>query len=89
MPRMTNDERIEQAYIDGSHRAWLSMLDECIRQLHGSEPLTAATLLAERVEAIATLRRVCNEFGIDTDWPDDLNLSDIIDKHLVRNIREP
>lgn len=39
----------------------------------------------ERAEAIATLRAVCERVG-DDEWPDNLHLSDIIEKHLVRHM---
>lgn len=35
--------------------------------------------------AISTLRQVCDEFG-DNDWDETLNLSDIVEKHLWRNL---
>jgi len=84
---MTDDERLEQAYTDGSRRAWLSILQESIRQLRGSAPLEAEKLLAERTDAIAMLRLLCAEFG-DNDWSDDLYLADIIEKHLMRHVRK-
>ena len=39
--------------------------------------------IIEREAAIRVLRCVCSEFG-DNDWPDDLHLSDVIEKHLYR-----
>lgn len=44
-------------------------------------------LWAERVAAIATLRIECAEYD-DNDWPDNLHLADIIEKHLARNASE-
>ena len=46
-----------------------------------------AALRAERLEAVAALRRICSEHG-DNDWSDDLNLSDVIEKHLARHLGE-
>ena len=39
----------------------------------------------ERRETIAMLRQVCEEFG-DNEWPDNLHLADIIEKHLWRHL---
>lgn len=35
----------------------------------------------ERQETIKSLRGLCKDFG-DNDWPDDLHLADVIEKHL-------
>ncbi len=35
----------------------------------------------ERGAAVKMLRQLCADFG-DNDWPDDLHLADVIDKHL-------
>jgi hypothetical protein len=76
----------EQSYIEGSRRAWLFMLRECLRQL-GVDDVEAgkAQWVSERQEAIARLRHVCASFG-DNNWPDDLHLADIIEKHLRRHL---
>lgn len=42
-------------------------------------------LKAERAETVAALRRVCDEFG-DNDWPDELHLGDVVEKHLRRHL---
>ena len=31
------------------------------------------------------LRQVCAKYG-DNDWPDNLHLADVIEKHLLRNL---
>lgn len=83
---MTEDE-LEARYEAGSRMAWLHMLGAVIRGLGRDPPeWSAARLIAERELAIITLRSLCVEFG-DNDWSDDLNLSDIIEKHLMRHIR--
>jgi hypothetical protein len=38
--------------------------------------------IGEREQAIAALRRLCNNFG-DNSWDDDLHLADIIDGYLA------
>lgn len=76
----------EQEYINGSQRAWLTMLRECLRQLGTDNPEgAAAKWAAERAEIVLALRSVCAEHG-DNDWPDDLNLADVIEKHLGRHL---
>jgi predicted secreted protein len=60
------------------------MLGHALRGLgRGGPEWDAARLIAEREMAIIALRRVCTDHG-DSDWDDDLNLSDIIEKHLAR-----
>jgi predicted secreted protein len=44
-----------------------------------------AALKAERLEAVAALRALCARHG-DNDWSDNLNLSDVIEKHLGRHL---
>lgn len=39
----------------------------------------------ERNAAVAILREVCEAHG-DNDWPDDLHLRDVIDKHLWQHL---
>jgi hypothetical protein len=41
----------------------------------------------ERPYVIAMLRTICDARG-DNDWPDDLHISDIIEKHLLRYVNE-
>lgn len=49
---------------------------------------TARHYKAERDEAVKVLRRVCAVSG-DNNWPDDLHLADVIDKHLEWHLPEP
>lgn len=46
-----------------------------------------ARWLSEREQAVAMLRQVCEVHG-DNDWPDDLHLADVIEKHLDRHLEE-
>lgn len=39
----------------------------------------------ERATTIAALRSLCAEFG-DNDWPDDLHLADVVEKHLGKHL---
>jgi hypothetical protein len=74
-----NDQE-EAAYILGRKAFARELLGRSIGELGGTG-LTMEQVLAERAEAIATLRGICEEYG-DNDWEDDLHLSDIISKHL-------
>jgi hypothetical protein len=77
-------DKLDQYYVQGQRRAFLSVLQTCMREL-GQEDREKAVLVSEREEAISMLRMVCEEFG-DNDWPDNLHLVDIIEKHLYRNL---
>lgn len=78
---MNDDE--ELAYEHGRNAAYLAVFKQCARYLPELKDTAAAA--AERADAIALLRQVCSEHG-DNDWPDDLHLGDIIDKHLWRHL---
>jgi hypothetical protein len=74
------DER-DRAYTAGERAAWSALLRTALREL-GDEAPDAARLALEREETLSKLRQVCEEFG-DTDWPDNLHLRDVIEKHLL------
>ena len=79
---MTQDE--ERAYIQGQQATWRTLLGQACRELGpDSAEATAERWRIERSDAIRILREVCSHFG-DNDWPDNLHLADIIDKHLWR-----
>jgi len=81
-------EAEEKAYIQGARRAALNMLQHCAREL-GVDLSEAARVpwIIEREEAVQRLRDLCREFG-DNDWPEDLHLGDVIDKHLGAYLRD-
>lgn len=70
----------EQAYSLGSDRAWLSILKEALRNL-GLKEQSEHQWKAERAETVLKLRAICMDHG-DNEWPDDLHLVDVLDKHL-------
>lgn len=78
---------------DQGYRAALrGTLSQTLQSLgfEGSEAEHAKWII-ERERAIAVLREVCEQFG-DNEWSNDLNLGDIIDKHLskhLHNARHP
>lgn len=78
----------EQGHNNGWRMAHSRIMAECMRELDlpmGDPTLKLAQLADERVKAIAALRDLCASFG-DNDWDDDLNLYDIIEKHLARHL---
>ncbi len=81
---MTSDQ--ENAYVRGTTMAWLQILQIVMHNLNrDSDEFTIARLIAEREEAVLVLRRLCDDVG-DNDWPGNLHLADIIEKHLARYI---
>lgn len=80
---MTDQEIMEQ----GEKAAYLNMMRTCCRELGYREDVdvTGAQLIIERTVVIQVLRGICADFG-DNDWADNLNMSDIINKHLYRNL---
>jgi predicted secreted protein len=86
-------ERDEQQWSLGNQAAYRTMLATFLREMgcdvetQDSAVRTAARLTAERIDAIAALRRICEQHG-DNDWDDDLYLADVIEKHLHRHLGE-
>ena len=82
---MTDSE--EKAYIAGGRSAWRLMLQTALQHLgYDRAEATEKRWILEREEAISRLRDLCGKFG-DNDWPNELHLADIIDKHLGRHLR--
>lgn len=76
----------EQSYIQGSRLVWRKILKECLLNLGYEEnhfPNNAWIL--EREDTIQVLRRVCDKFG-DNDWETNLDLSNVIEKHLETHL---
>lgn len=83
---MTDKE--EQAYEQGERAAYRAVLGDIMRGLAGlGVPVDGETAIAERMDLVASLRRLCGEHG-DNDWPDNLHLPDVIEKHLMRHVAE-
>jgi hypothetical protein len=77
-----SQERHEAIWTQGFRAAWTGMLERCVRELgYQSNEASKVAWISERERTIATLRMVCEQHG-DNDWPDDLNLADVIEKHL-------
>lgn len=81
-----DQERSEIDYIRGSRAAWLAMLGECLGQLGYDDPeVQRVKWVNERESTVAMLRMVCGDHG-DNEWPDNLHLADVIEKHLARHL---
>lgn len=78
------DKKEELAYNAGTRMAWTRMLQTAFKEL-GHDAPDSTSLLIEREQAIAALRSLCADFG-DNDWPDDLHLADVIEKHLGKHL---
>jgi hypothetical protein len=75
-------EDLDNAYLNGRKQLLLSQLQSILGEL-GSKDFDKERLTLEREQAIISLRSACQDYG-SNDWPSDLHLSDIIDKHLMR-----
>ena len=79
-------EAEELAYIRGRRSFASEMISAAARELVVSDvEITAASLLVEREQTRQALRDLCDREA-DNDWPDDLNLADVINKHLAPGI---
>lgn len=77
-------EESEREFLKGQRSVWARLLRMCMAEL-GYDSRIAG--LIEREEIISILREVCKDHG-DNNWEEDLNLADIIDKHLYRHLKE-
>ncbi len=80
----------EQGYIEGRRRTLMNLLSHALKELRGFGPeddplIKIAQLVKEREETVSKLREVCAEHG-DNEWPENLHLADVIDKHLARHL---
>lgn len=81
------NEQEEFAYLAGQRSVYREMMAMALDKLTGHSGIDGAALLLERTETVATLRRLCGEHG-SNDWPDDADLSDVIEKCLVLPLRQ-
>lgn len=84
----TDDESSERQYIIGSRAALTRMLQHCVGELGYKDGPTREQLIIQREQTVSALRQICGEFG-DNDWPDNLHLADVIEKHLQRHLEKP
>lgn len=85
---MTENEQDarDEMWERGNRAAWVGMLEHCVRHLgYDSTEASKIAWISERERAVGMLRQICEAHG-DNDWPDDLHLADVIEKHLWRNL---
>ncbi len=85
---MTEDSEFEQGYQAGEAAAARAMLRAMAPYLPSHPDRKQLSWELERAEALAALRTVCRDHG-DNEWPDNLHLADIIEKHLGRHLDTP
>ncbi len=82
-------ETEEEAKLEGRRAAYENIMLQCAAQLGVNDPLTkAAALIAERRDAIAALRSLCERFDLHREWADTLHLADIIGLNIERDLAE-
>lgn len=74
----------EVDYTAGRQSAFSELARQCAVEL-GVDTARGRYLLwgSQRAALVVCLRSLCDEYG-DNDWPDDLDLRDVVEKHLVR-----
>ena len=83
----------EESYARGHRAAFRYMLSMLLREFdintadEDKLKVSLANMIAERQQAIAGLRELCEDFG-DNEWEDNLHLADIIEKHLASYLWE-
>lgn len=87
-------ELTESHYLRGQRSVLIQQLHNILRELSISyiddapqNLMTIARLVAEREDAIAALRSVCDDHG-DNDWSEEMHLADIVNKHLKNHLDE-
>lgn len=77
----------EKDYTDGRRMSLIGVVRHCLRELGTNYDISKLSMITEREEAISKPREICEEHG-DNDWPNDLHLVDILEKHLLRHLDE-
>lgn len=86
VPITKPDEIRAQHEINGARHANIKLLAYALEQLRPGddrsnvEKLAAMTI--EREQAVTSLRRLAEQYG-ESEWPEGLSLSEIIDKHIA------
>jgi len=79
-------EKEEEIYLRADKDAMALVLGLTLTHLGIEDPRAAgARWVMERMPAVSQLRSLCEDFG-DNDWPDNLHLADVIEKHLGRHL---
>lgn len=69
----------------GEEAVWCEIMALALRNLPKMHGKTANHWRIERHQVVMALRSICSEFG-DNDWPAELNLADVLEKHLRRHL---
>lgn len=72
----------EVDYERGSRAAWQQILGVAMRGF-GMTGRSVESLVLEREATVVALRSLCETHG-DNEWPADLHLADVVEKHLRR-----
>ena len=85
MPGEQGGSRMPETLYDaGKRQVWTQLLWLAATNLDlDIDKRTLVRLAKERDEAVTALRRICATHG-GLDWPADLHLADILEKHLER-----
>lgn len=76
----------EISFLNGKRRALISLLAYVLHELGTESPETGnARWLLERTETVSKLREICAAHG-DNDWPDELHLADVLERHLLDHL---
>lgn len=77
-------EKEEEVWVLGERAAYRRVMEICSKEL---EPTgrTLESFISERELTVRALRAVCEYYG-DNDWPTDLHLADVVEKHLQRHL---
>jgi hypothetical protein len=85
------DEKNERHYINGRNAALRHTMLHLAHQLgifSGDDPLVKIAYLYDENQRVRlALRDICEKLGCN-DWPDNLDLGDVMEKHLEPALRE-
>lgn len=81
-------ERDDQMYMRGYRAMARRLLLACTAGLEEGEERDRAQLAAERHDAVAALRSLCDRFGLPSDWDQNHHLADVVDKWVERPLAE-
>jgi hypothetical protein len=80
----------ERQYIKGRNAAYRLMLSHCAQIIgifDGNDPhVKMADLYDENERTRIELRKICEQLGCN-DWADNLDLADVVEKHLAPALR--
>ena len=90
-----NKDQYQLGHEAGEQEAWRKLLRKCLKELGQLDldtkvlrDITQGWWVLERHDTLNAIKTVFEEEGWIVEWPDDLSLPDIIEKHLWRNFRQ-